>query len=126
MTTAESTAETLLRLDASIDAAASDADAAGLDGLLADDFVYTHSTGLAQSKAEWIASLTPLAGRRRRVVSGARAELHGDVAVVAGDVDIVWVDGTRKLNRYVRVFRRQGDTWRAISQRTVPASDRSA
>jgi len=80
MGTEESAADALLKLDQTIDEAASDADFGRLDALLADDFVYAHSTGTVQSKDEWLASLKPLVGRRRRVVSGARAELHDDVA----------------------------------------------
>jgi len=125
MTTTESAAETLLALDARIDETASDGDFAGLDPLLAEDFIYAHSTGAVQTKQEWVDSLKPLVGKRRRVVSGARAELHGDVGIVAGDVDIVWNDRDTKLNRYVRVFRQQNGTWKAISQRTVPAPDRT-
>jgi hypothetical protein len=126
MAATETAADALVRLDASIDEAASDGDFARLDGLLADDFIYTHSTGTVQDKAEWVESLKPLTGKRRRVVSGARAELHGDVAVVAGDVDIVWTDRETKLNRYVRVFRLVDGAWKAISQRTVPAPDRTS
>ena len=126
MAATETAADTLVRLDASIDEAASDADFARLDVLLADDFIYAHSTGTVQDKTEWLESLKPLVGKRRRVVSGARAELHGDVAIVAGDVDIVWNDRETKLNRYVRVFRLVDGTWKAISQRTVPAPDRTA
>lgn len=117
-------ADALVQLDASIDEAASDADFGRLDALLADDFIYAHSTGMVQDKTEWVESLKPLVGKRRRVVSGARAELHGDVAIVAGDVDIVWNDRETKYNRYVRVFRLVDGAWRAISQRTVPAPDR--
>ena len=126
MAATETAADTLVRLDASIDEAASDADFARLNALLADDFIYAHSTGTVQDKTEWLESLKPLVGKRRRVVSGARAELHGDVAIVAGDVDIVWNDRETRLNRYVRVFRLVGGTWKAISQRTVPAPDRTA
>jgi hypothetical protein len=126
MTTTQSAADTLIRLDESIDVAASDADFVRLDALLADDFIYAHSTGTVQDKREWLESLTPLVGKRRRVVSGARAELHGDVGIVAGDVDIVWNDRATKYNRYVRVYRLINGTWKAISQRTVPAPDRSA
>jgi hypothetical protein len=126
MTATETAADTLVRLDASIDEAASDADFTRLDALLADDFIYAHSTGTVQDKTEWLESLKPLAGKRRRVVSGARAELHGDVGIVAGDVDIVWNDRPTKYNRYVRVFRLVAGSWKAISQRTVPAPDRTA
>jgi len=122
----ESAAEALLKLDQSIDEAASDADFGRLNLLLADDFVYAHSTGTVQSKSEWLESLKPLVGRRRRVVSGARAEVHDDVAVVAGDVNILWNDRDTKFNRYIRVYRRHRDSWRALSQRTVPAPDRTS
>ena len=126
MAVTETAADALVQLDASIDEAASDADFARLDALLADDFIYAHSTGTVQDKTEWLESLKPLVGKRRRVVSGARAELHGDVAIVAGDVDIVWNDRETKYNRYVRVFRLVDGDWKAISQRTVPAPDRKA
>ena len=126
MATTESVADTLVHLDARIDQTASEGDFAGLDPLLAEDFIYAHSTGAVQTKQEWVDSLRPLVGKRRRVVSGARAELHGDVAIVAGDVDIVWNDRPTKLNRYVRVFRLVDGDWKAISQRTVPAPDRTA
>ncbi len=124
MTTTESAADLLVRIDNDIDEKASDGDFASLDPLLAEDFIYAHSTGTVQDKQEWVDSLKPLVGKRRRVVSGARAEIHDDVAIVAGDVDIVWNDRPTKLNRYVRVYRLKNGAWQAISQRTVPAPDR--
>ena len=123
-TEADATIAELEALDLSIDALASNGDFTALEALLADDFVYSHSTGQVQDKATWVASLSPLLGRRQRVPSNLRVELHGDVAVVSADLDIVWNDAPTKYNRYVRVWRRIAGTWRAISQRTVPAEDR--
>ena len=80
MASTETAEATLVRLDESIDEAASDADFARLDSLLADDFIYAHSTGTVQDKTEWMDSLKPLAGKRRRVVSGARADSTGTSA----------------------------------------------
>jgi ketosteroid isomerase-like protein len=114
----------LLELDAKVDALASDGDFEALAKLLADDFQYIHSTGLTQSKTEWIEGLARLVGQRRRVVSGLIADQHGDVAIVTGDLDVVWNDGRLALDRYVRVYRRDGDSWRAFFQRTFPAHDR--
>ena len=65
-----------------------------------------------------------LVGQRRRVVSGLIADGHGDTAIVTGDLDVVWNDGRIALDRYVRVYRRDGDGWRAFFQRTFPAHDR--
>jgi hypothetical protein len=123
-TETDATVAELEALDLSIDALASKGNFAALEALLSDEFIYSHSTGLSQDKATWVASLGPLLGRRQRVPSSVRVELHGDVAVTNADLDIVWNDAPTKYNRYVRVWRREGGTWRAISQRTVPGEDR--
>ena len=123
-TETDATVAQLQALDLSIDALASSGDFAALEALLAEDFFYSHSTGLVQDKPTWVESLRPLLGKRQRVPSNVRVELHGDVAVAYADLDIVWAEAPTKYNRYVRVWRREGDGWRAISQRTVPAEDR--
>jgi ketosteroid isomerase-like protein len=123
--TATSTEKLLVDLDASIDALASEAKVDALNSILAEDFMYTHSTGKTQNRQEWTDSLIPLTGKRTRVVSNGEAEVHGDVAVVRGDLDIAWNDDRPvATDRYVRVYRLQDGQWRAISQRTVLAHDR--
>ena len=124
MTTATETQAALAALDVSIDTLASTGDFAALSAILADDFVYSHSTGQVQDKSEWLDSLKPLVGRRNRVASGIRVELHGDIAITKGDLDVVWFDAPTKFNRYVRIFRLEPDGWRAISQTTIPAPER--
>ena len=114
----------LLDLDERVDTLASDGNFEALAALLAYDFQYIHSTGLTQSKAEWIEGLARLVGQRRRVVSGLIADQHGEVAIVTGDLDVVWNDGRLALDRYVRVYRREGGNWLAFFQRTFPAHDR--
>lgn len=116
---------TLLLIDAKIDSLASDGDFQQLSELLADDFRYIHSTGLAQSKSEWIEGLERLVGQRRRVVTNTIVDQHGDVAIVAGNLDVIWNDGRLALDRYVRVYRRMGSAWAAFFQRTFPATDRT-
>ena len=125
MTSGLSDEQSLLAVDAGIDTLASDGDFDGLAAVLAEDFRYNHSTGLSQSKTEWIEGLKPLVGRRRRVASGLKADLHRDVAVVTGDLDVVWNDGRIALDRYVRVYRLIEGEWLAIFQRTLPAPDRA-
>jgi hypothetical protein len=114
----------LSRLDVGVDELASKGEFAALAALLADDFVYSHSTGLVQDKQEWLESLKPLVGKRDRVASGVTVEMHGDVAMVKGDLDVVWVAAPTKYNRYVRIYRLVGGDWRAISQVTTPAPER--
>jgi ketosteroid isomerase-like protein len=112
-------------LDASLDELATSGDFEKLASCLADDFRYNHSTGLSQSKDEWLEGLKPLVGRRDRIAGSIQVEMHGDVAVVFGDLDVVWKDGRHAFDRYVRVYRETNGDWRAVSQRTVPAHDRA-
>jgi ketosteroid isomerase-like protein len=115
----------LRELDSRIDELASKGELDALGSLLAADFRYNHSTGHSQSKSEWLEGLRPLVGRRERVPSAIDIEVHGDVAVAMGDLDIVWTDGRHNYDRYVRVYRLADGEWRAVSQRTVPARDRA-
>ncbi len=119
----ENTAD-IAALDTRIDELASKADLSALTLMLADDFIYVHSTGKRQNKTEWMESLPPLADRRRRIASHVEVDLHDDIAISIGDLDIVWDDGRTVKDRYVRIYRRDGDSWRAIQQRTVLAHDR--
>ncbi len=116
----------LRAVDARIDALASRGDLDALGALLAADFRYTHTNGRSQDKRAWLAGLRPLVGRRERIASAIQIELHGDVAVAMGDLDIIWSDGRHTYDRYVRVYRLMEGTWLAVSQRTVPAPDRAA
>jgi hypothetical protein len=119
-------AEDLLRQqDQAIDTAMSDRDAATLDSLLADEFIYTHSNGRSQPKPEFVAAILQRSDPPRRVLTDVHVELHGDIAVTRGNLDINYLDDRPDLfMRYVRVYRLFGSHWRAISHRTVYATDR--
>jgi ketosteroid isomerase-like protein len=115
----------LADLDRAIDSAVSDRDSAVLESLLADDFIYTHSNGRSQPKTEFIAAIAQRHDPPRRILSDIQVELHGDVGVSRGDLDIRYLDDRPELfMRYVRVYRQVGTQWRAISHRTVYATDR--
>lgn len=129
MIDAGSAAAELRRLDERIDTAISDQDGATLETLLAEDFMYTHSSGETQTKGEYIRKhvVAPRPDTPpRRLLSGVQAELHGDVAVTRGDLDVVFNDerGTRYM-RYVRTYRHRNGRWEPISSRTLPAVDRT-
>ena len=115
----------LQAIDVSIDQLASKGDFDTLAALLAADFRYNHSTGHTQDKREWLEGLKPLVGRRDRIASSIQIEVHGDMAVAMGDLDIVWGDGRHNYDRYVRVYRLVDGQWLVVSQRTVPAHDRA-
>ena len=91
-------------------------DFAALGRLLADDMLYTHSSAVTDTKAEYLAALRSgkyrYRGARRE---GATVRIHGDVAIVNGrsaiDVD---VDGApRSLrNAFTNVWIRTPAGWR--------------
>jgi ketosteroid isomerase-like protein len=125
MTETPSAVQTLRDLDQAIDTAMSERDGAALEAALADDFIYTHSNGRGQPKSEFVAAIVQRSDPPRRLLSDVHDELHGDIAVTRGNLDIHYPDDRPDLfMRYVRVYRRFGSAWRAISHRTVYATDR--
>jgi ketosteroid isomerase-like protein len=117
----------LISLDPQIDTAMAQGDLATLEALLAPDFTYTHSNNNHQAKREFIEAIGGRENRPRRDLSEVEAEVHDGIAVTRGNLDVVYHDDRPSLYfRYVRVWRREGDTWLAISHRTVYARDREA
>ena len=114
----------LRALDLRIEAAVSGRDAAALETLLADDYVYTHSTGNVQGKGEYIAAATGRPDPVDRRLSGIEAEVHGDIAITTGNLEMHFSDRKREPNRlrYLRVYRLRGSVWQPICHRTLPAA----
>jgi ketosteroid isomerase-like protein len=118
--------ETLRELDQSLDAAISQRDATALDALLADDFIYTHSNGRSQNKSEFIEGIARREDPPLRTLSDIAVELHANIAVTRGNLDIRYYDSRPNLYmRYVRVYRFDANHWHSISNRTVYALDRN-
>src|SRR3981081_2721825 len=84
MTETQSAVHTLSDLDQAIDTAMSERDAAALESLLADEFIYTHSNGHAQPKPEVVAAIVQRSDPPRRLLSDVHVELHGAIAVTRG------------------------------------------
>jgi len=117
--------DSLIDLDRTIDTAMSKQDGATLGSVLAAEFIYTHSNGRSQPKDEFIAGILQRIDPPDRILSDVHAEPHGDIVVTRGDLDIRYHDDRPNLYmRYVRVYRQFGADWRAISHRTVYATDR--
>jgi len=95
------------------------ADWAALDGALADDLTYVHSTARLESKAEHIANLRAGKPHYRGIAPRERrARVHGNVGVVNGVSDMhVERDGKeqRFTVRYLAVYAKAGDHWRMIA-----------
>jgi ketosteroid isomerase-like protein len=126
MTQAVETEAQLRELDSAIDGAVSGRDAASLDRLLADDFVYTHAGGKPEPKREFIATAVVRVDPPRRILHDFQVEPHGDIAVTRGTIEFSYTDNRPNLYLgYVRVHRLLDSGWRAISHRSFYVVDRS-
>ncbi len=105
-----------------IDLAVVAKDADRLEKLYADDFVFTHGTGHLDDKRSWIADVVkPNKKFVSREHDSVHVELHKDIAIVRGRMVITRLDVDKEVKyglKYVRVFRRNEDTWQMISHFT--------
>ena len=88
------------------------------------DFVFTHGTGLIDSKNSWIETIKKHKGYASREHDSTIVELHKDLAIVSGKLTVGRLepatDGTTKYSlRYVRVFALRKRNWEMISHRTM-------
>jgi len=116
--------QTLIERNLAIDACVSRSDAAALAEFLNEDFRYTHSKGLTQTKQEYVDFVAGSKDPALRRLIDTIVEIHDDVAITRGDADLVRDDQPFLFLRYVRVWRLVEGRWMAISQRTLPATDR--
>lgn len=88
-----------------------------------DDFVFTHATGLIDSKESWIKSITssndPYISRKHDSVT---VELHGDIAILMGSLTVRRQRPNKVAAyalRYVRVFAKRKNVWQMISHKST-------
>ena len=89
-----------------------------------EDFVFTHGTGLIDSKKSWLEDVRKSKGFASREHDSIVVELHKDIAIVSGKLIVSRLapatDGTSKYSLwYVRVFRHRKKNWEMISHRTT-------
>jgi ketosteroid isomerase-like protein len=111
-------------LNRKIDRAVVAKDIQTLEKSYGNDFVFTHGTGLVDSKKSWIESIKKNKGYLSREHDSTKVELHGDIAIVNGKLTVSRIepakDGTTKYSLwYVRVFALRNKTWEMISHRTT-------
>lgn len=109
----------------SIDQAIIRKDIKTLNSLYADDFVFTHGTGTVDNKTSWVNAVEQSNMQFiSRTHDSTHVELHPDMAIISGRLDIVRKDGdkiepVRYSIKYVRVFGMRKKTWQLVSHRTV-------
>ena len=103
-------------------------DLAGLAAMMTDDLTYTHSSGVSESRAEFLEALKSgkylyreIAPRERKV------RLHGDAAIVSGPAHVVIEPGGKRTEidlYFTELYVKEGGQWRmALWQSTrLPAA----
>jgi ketosteroid isomerase-like protein len=104
------------------------ADVEGLRALMTDDLSYTHSSGVVETKAEFLDALK--AGKhvyREITTRERRIRVHGDSAIVSGPAHIVVEPGGKRTEidlYFSEVYVKEAGAWRmALWQSTrLPAA----
>jgi len=120
---AQRDSEILLSINAQVDEAVVKKNIDVLEKHYADDFVFTHGTGFIEGKASWIKNVAnPNTKFVSRVQDSTTVELHNDVALVIGKIEITRKDKDKNIAYgiwYIRVYRKKNNLWQMISHRTT-------
>lgn len=90
----------------------------------ADDFVFTHSTGLIDSKESWVKNIEKMGTDKflSRAHDSTKVEMHGDVAIIFGKLSVER-QGKDKISKYalhyVRVFALRNKVWQMICHKST-------
>jgi len=114
------------KFDSEIEAATLRHDTGFLKAVLAPDVRFTHSTGTAWDKQQWLAAV-PRAPFTMRQIDAVEIEPHGGAIETAGQIhvksdrEIHLGSGAAKEYEiwYVRLYARRAGQWQLVSDRTV-------
>ena len=102
-------------------------DLASLDALYADDFMFTHGTGLVQTKRQWLDALRSDETRfLSRQLDSTSIELHPEIAIVTGRLLVCRQSEAGEVRyglQYVRVYSMKTGLWQLISHYTTAQWD---
>jgi ketosteroid isomerase-like protein len=102
-----------------------DGDFDTLDKLLGDDLTYTHSSGQADTRAEYIALCKRGVFKYQKIERPIEdIQVYGETVVVTGHVKMaVLIDGNSKqLNsRYTNVWIKGAKGWQMVAWQSTPA-----
>lgn len=113
------TTEEILKLDASRFAAMTRGDLDELRRILADDLTYTHSTGVTETKQEFLAGIESGNLKYQSIESGeAKARIYGTVAVINGRANVKVNSRGQEQSfsiRYIDVYVRRNGKWQMVA-----------
>ena len=101
-------------------------DFAALDQILSDDLIYTHSTGVAETKAEYLGQLKSGQLKYQSMEhEGVVVRVYGDTAILTGRTKVRSVSRGQELNndlRFIIVYVKQRGRWRMVSWQSTRIS----
>ena len=120
----------LADLDRRLEEAAVKGDAEFLERRLSGDFSFTHAGGTTETKSDYLSRVRRIPSRYffARDVSHQVVEIHGDVALVVGRLDIRGFGPTADPTKaapncsaaeYIRLYARHDNQWIFVSHRTT-------
>ena len=102
-------------------------DLARLQALYADDFLFTHGTGLVQTKYQWLDSLRDEGTQFfSRLLDSTSVEIHSHIAIVTGRLLVHRQSESGESRyglQYIRVFSIGSGLWQLVSHRTLSQWD---
>jgi hypothetical protein len=123
----EERTRTLVSVNRAIEEAVLSKDIARLEGLYADDFMFTHGTGLVQTKDQWLDSVRGSETRfLQRQLENTMVELHPEIGIVTGRLLVHRQTETGEVRyglQYVRVYSLKTGVWQLVSHRTTSQWD---
>lgn len=113
------TADEILKLDVSRFAAMTRGDLGELRRILADDLTYTHSTGVTETKQEFLSALESGSIKYVSIESDdAKARVYGTVVVVNGRARVKVNSRGQEQSfsiRYIDVYVRRNGKWQMVA-----------
>lgn len=114
-------AATIRALEQRVEDATVSADTAFLEKIFADDFTYARTTGEIENKAQWLQHVAKRPFLARKIVA-LEIDIHGDVAVLHGQLDLTVQDergGHSNLVKYLRVYQQRNGQWQMLTHRSL-------
>jgi ketosteroid isomerase-like protein len=94
-----------------------------LEGFLADDLTYSHTTGWTETKSGFLSTVESRSiDYMSMAPEDVAVRIYGDVAVMTGIAKMQGAVGDRKVSftiRFLDVSRRVGDSWQLVAWQSV-------
>jgi ketosteroid isomerase-like protein len=119
-----SSEKAILRLEDERFAAMVGEDFRSLEAMVHDELIYTHSSGVVDSKASWLESMRTRKTRYHKVTPAERkVRVYGDTALVTGRADIeAEIGGQPKSLRlfYLIAWTKTPEGWKFVAWQSAP------